>query len=556
MIIIASIIITVIVFVVTLTHTSTIVVYAQEEQLPFSAERVFRETVDVWQVRTNNRKVPDDPPPWFIWTDYASQLFTVFDDIIVSSTQQQPTNEEQQLTKKRRRKKKNRNTTSRLLEVIGGCEEGILFIEKLIYEQNLGSDDNRDAALSRLYTTYGSMLSKLQPSDCFRLASDPHTLLVGAPETLEKFHDIPGTETAQGQEEQQQQQESRNDDVSTRVEKIFGPLCLENADNALRNAVALDARNVEATELLEALSGLSKEDVHSRKGQEFVALLFDEVAQDFDKKLLVDLHYQVPVIIGSTIRSKIVEDQQQRLRQGERQPSDSPSSPSSSSSSSSATSFMFSAALDAGAGTGLAGRQIRSYVDGPMIAVDASQKMLDVARKCTYSKGCESSSGSGANEPTSNIDSEEIESDNRPLYESLLKMDLEDMTVENTIGTLDVPAKIDGFDLIVAADVLVYFGNLERIVEVFSNLSSLTRPSYLVFTCERATNDEAPLGYRLLPTGRFAHTKKHALDTATNAGFELLYYDEIIPRMEREEPVQGHLFVFVRRPEATTGEEL
>jgi hypothetical protein len=32
---------------------------------------------------------------------------------------------------------------------------------------------------------------------------------------------------------------------------------------------------------------------------------------------------------------------------------------------------------------------------------------------------------------------------------------------------------------------------------------------------------------------------------AEQAGFDLIRYDEIVPRMEKGEEVQGHLFVFV-----------
>ena len=46
--------------------------------------------------------------------------------------------------------------------------------------------------------------------------------------------------------------------------------------------------------------------------------------------------------------------------------------------------------LDAGCGTGLAGRFLRPLMDpkeGFMVGVDASQKMLDIAAKCTTATG-------------------------------------------------------------------------------------------------------------------------------------------------------------------------
>ena len=66
----------------------------------------------------------------------------------------------------------------------------------------------------------------------------------------------------------------------------------------------------------------------------------------------------------------------------------------------------------------------------------------------------------------------------------------------------------------------------------------------LVFSCERAEEEEAPLGWRLLPTGRFSHTKRHVTEAATEAGYRLMSYEEIVPRMEKGEEVRGHLFAF------------
>ena len=57
-----------------------------------------------------------------------------------------------------------------------------------------------------------------------------------------------------------------------------------------------------------------------------------------------------------------------------------------------------------------------------------------------------------------------------PLYKSLVDIDLEDMTVENTLG--HVSDKIQAFDLVVAAaDVLVYFGSLDNVLQSFANVS-------------------------------------------------------------------------------------
>ena len=188
--------------------------------------------------------------------------------------------------------------------------------------------------------------------------------------------------------------------------------------------------------------------------------------------------------------------------------------------------------LDAGCGTGLAGRELRKAIDGrdnreriTLIGVDASRKMLEIAGYCTSTQGCGLPTGSDSNDK------------NDPkLYDALIDLDLEEMTLENT-------KVASGFDMIVAADVFVYFGSLERILEVFSTLQK-DRDGMLIFTCERIALEQAPLGYKLMPTGRFAHTKDHVLKAASASGYTLLDYSEIIPRTEKGSAVDGHLFVF------------
>ncbi len=287
----------------------------------------------------------------------------------------------------------------------------------------------------------------------------------------------------------------REDDPST-----F--LCTENAENALRNAATLDATNAVAAELLERITGM--ESVHERKPKEFVAQLFDSFADTFDDKLVNGLGYTVPQLVGEAAA---------------------------------ALGSTFGAVLDAGCGTGLAGRYLKPLVQNVMIGVDASQKMLDIAEQCTTKKGC------GRTEQDAADDVEEEE----PLYDDLLVLDLEEMTLENTL-TKENHVAAKGFDLIVAADVLVYFGSISNLLQTFANIS--TPGAGLIFSCERATDEEAPLGWRLLSSGRFSHTKKHALDAASEAGYDLISYEEIVPRMEKGEEVKGHLFTFVLNDKA------
>ena len=55
-------------------------------------------------------------------------------------------------------------------------------------------------------------------------------------------------------------------------------------------------------------------------------------------------------------------------------------------------------------------------------------------------------------------------------------------------------------------------------------------------------------GWRLQPSGRFAHTPTYLKSLGEMNGFELTVYQRIVPRMEGGKPVQGQLLVFQRTP--------
>jgi predicted TPR repeat methyltransferase len=401
---------------------------------------------------------------WSPWTDFAKELHVRF-----------------------------QNSVDKRLEIVGALEEGVLIIEQSIFKNGEGENPIRDAALSQLYFVYANTLSNLNPEECLELALDPHTLLIGA-------------------------------DTIDRQSKPDTHICIENAENSLRNAATLDATNVEAERLLQNLTG-DDSTLHKRKPKEFVAELFDSFADTFDEKLLTDLQYKVPTLVGDLAKNLSMDS-------------------------------IYNTVLDAGCGTGLAGRYLRPLVNaekGRIIGVDASRGMLDIASKCTTSSGC----GLENNEGDNNNKAEQ----DRPLYDALLKMDLEEMTVSNTLHNVvaDDPDP-DGdttkaFDLIVAADVLVYFGSLEKLLERFAQLSK--KGAHLIFSCELATEELAPLGWRLLASGRFAHTKRHAVEAAEKVGYSIVHYEEIVPRMEKGEPVRGHLFGFeLEKGRHARGDEL
>ena len=395
------------------------------------------------------------------------------------------------------------------LGTVRAYERAILLIEREAEEEEQagggGEDAGKDRYLSALYSGYGGVLADLGPSQCLELERDEHSLLIGN----ERDGDGDGD----------------GEDQAAAAAANAKRLCTETALNALRSAAILDAGNSVAAHMLAALSAADGGDdgVHRRASPEFVATLFDDFADTFDEKL-GSLEYRVPGLIGA-------------LAAGAR-----------------GGAGAYRSALDAGCGTGLAGRFLRPLVRGPMVGVDISQKMLDKAAGCTLLKGC-GAEGGGSGGGGDDGDA--------PLYDALVALDLEAMTLEETLLAPGVTRRDAlagggqeeaGFDLVVAADVLVYFGRLDAVLGSFAGLSATG--ATLMFTCERTTEEEAPLGYRLHPSGRFSHTKAYVLDTARELGYSLQHYEEIVPRMEKGVEVKGHIFHFTMEDRDAGKEEL
>ncbi|OEU18047.1 hypothetical protein FRACYDRAFT_238480 [Fragilariopsis cylindrus CCMP1102] len=589
--------------------------------LEVSSEKIYQQALEIWK---------EQKQQWEIWKRFARQLTMQHAMYITNTNDKEDVSSDFRIS---------------ITDIVGAMEEGILTLERLEQQQSGGNggggrsssssnkedDEARDSALSVLYTEYGRLLywssslmitttnnnpnsntkkKKKNPNAlqspshrCLALAKDPHTLLIGAPERIKQYNN----EMKKLSVNSGDNKNNDDDNKDKLIISLFGPLCTDNAENAIRNAISLDATNEEADLLLTQITGLSSKDtVHKRKPTEFVAELFDSFADTFDTKLLETLKYQVPTIIGHTIYD-LFNDEEEGVDDGSSKHNYWSS---------------FQNVLDAGCGTGLAGRELRNVmvrIGGKrmkLVGVDASSKMLQIANKCTLDGiGC---GGNGSSNSNSNGNNELLSTDTKTknenenddstsssssvkLYDQLLEMDLEDMTIQNTLLSLyenenDIGPTI-GFDLIVASDVFVYFGSLDTILTVFSNLHYYSKNSeddekdeknigsreedddlqflnlaadrrhraaaghsgILIFTCEYATNEEAPLGYRLLPTGRFAHTKDYVISSAqANDKYKLKRYQRIIPREEKGIPVQGHLFVFEysNRPDNTTNTDI
>lgn len=154
--------------------------------------------------------------------------------------------------------------------------------------------------------------------------------------------------------------------------------------------------------------------------------------------------------------------------------------------------------LDLGCGTGLAGaafKPLASRLDG----VDLSPAMIAQARA-------------------------------RGIYDGLAVADLE--------TALAAPG--DGYDLILAADTLVYLGDLAA---VFRGAAGRLSPDgYFLFTVEKA---QGP-GFELGPKRRWRHGDAYLRATAAAHGLSVAGLVAAVPRHEANQPVEGFAVALTR----------
>jgi predicted TPR repeat methyltransferase len=150
--------------------------------------------------------------------------------------------------------------------------------------------------------------------------------------------------------------------------------------------------------------------------------------------------------------------------------------------------------LDAGCGTGLCGPQVRRYAR-KLVGVDLAENMLDRARE-------------------------------RACYDDLIASDL-------CTFMSDRP---DAFDLIISADVIIYFGSLDTVLQ--AAFEALRTGGTFVFTLE-ALLDDSPDSYRLLASGRYSHRESYVSHSVSAAGFGVCDIQSEFLRWEFNERVIG-----------------
>ncbi len=154
--------------------------------------------------------------------------------------------------------------------------------------------------------------------------------------------------------------------------------------------------------------------------------------------------------------------------------------------------------LDLGCGTGLIGKNIVDLFPN-LVGVDISANMIEETRK-------------------------------KNIYNTLHVNDIHDFLLKN----------VQGFDLIIAADVFIYIGNLQII---FSRVKkSLNYNAYFIFTLE-LFSERSNEKFHLEQSGRYSHSIVYIDTLCETFGFEVIDKEEIILRQQNKIGQKGIIYI-------------
>ncbi|WP_131783479.1 tetratricopeptide repeat protein [Legionella gresilensis] len=151
--------------------------------------------------------------------------------------------------------------------------------------------------------------------------------------------------------------------------------------------------------------------------------------------------------------------------------------------------------LDLGCGTGLTGQVLRD-VSQQLIGIDISKKMLDWARP----KG---------------------------IYDKLIESE----------ALTYLKAEKELYNLIVAADVLPYFGELSPLFQQISN--HLETQGYFIFSTEISST----MPWQLQESARFSHHEKYLEQLAEANSLKMIFKKQIVARHQEGKPLPSWLIV-------------
>lgn len=158
--------------------------------------------------------------------------------------------------------------------------------------------------------------------------------------------------------------------------------------------------------------------------------------------------------------------------------------------------------LDLGVGTGKLGELLKPYAS-KLIGVDMSSQMLNKARI-------------------------------KNIYAALHQDDI--------VRYLQYEVSLQSIDCIVAADSLLYIGDLAALIEAVA--CALKPGAYFIFNVEKADDGQ----YHLESSGRFSHSAEYIDALLVAHQFEIRHFEEQVLRHQHDTPVMGYLYVTSRKP--------
>lgn len=255
------------------------------------------------------------------------------------------------------------------------------------------------------------------------------------------------------------------------------------AEEAWQESLRLNDRQEDLRHVLQAMRGHEMQSCSIQ----YVEQLFDHYAERFDDHLSDTLKYRGPEILRNVLDCFL------GASSAERAPGIFASNQVS--------------VLDLGCGTGLSGLPFRDIAKR-LVGVDISSQMLAKART-------------------------------RGIYDDL-------RTAEVVAALADFSSAGDVFQLVVVADVLVYFGALEGVLMAISKI--LENPGGVTVLSIEVLGEDEGVPYRLQTSGRFRHAMSYVRESARLANFEVSLAERKTLRIENGGDVPSAVFLLVSSP--------
>lgn len=211
---------------------------------------------------------------------------------------------------------------------------------------------------------------------------------------------------------------------------------------------------------------------------EYVSALFDGYSSRFETELVDVLHYKGHSLVYESLRKVL-------KRIGK-----SPATVKN--------------IIDLGCGTGLLGALVANEMPWVKISgVDLSQRMVEISRERKSTRG-------------SNVYAF-VSNDDAAKYLSTLER--------------------QSIDCVLASDVFIYIGDISKVLKETSEC--LISGGVIGFTVESYADSNNDIGLRLLPSGRFGHSRPYINKVAKLNGFEVFSWEDCVLRHQGEAHVRG-----------------